>query len=91
MGTDSTEEDKYDVSKLSLETLKNPKMLIAGAIAALGGVMYAGDGFTIEFSTCVVEEAVEAEPALEVIELEAPEEPQEDPEEAPEEPEAASG
>jgi hypothetical protein len=83
-----TEEDKYDVSKLSLETLKNPKMLIAGAIAALGGVMYAGDGFTFEFSTCVVEED---ETALEVIELEAPEEPQEDPEEAPEEPEAASG
>ena len=77
-----TEEDKYDVSKLSLETLKNPKMLIAGAIAALGGVMYAGDGFTIEFSTCVVEEDV---PALEVIELEAP---QEEPKEAPEEPPA---
>jgi hypothetical protein len=85
MGKD-TEEGPLDVSKLSLDTLKNPKLLIAGAIAALGGVMYAGDGFTIEFSTCVVEEA---EPSLEIIKLEAPqeepkEEPKEDPEELPE-------
>jgi len=80
MGT----EDEPTAVKLNLETLKNPKLLIAGAIAALGGVLYAGDGFTIEFSTCVVEEA---KPALEVIALEeaAPEAAEAEPEEPAEE------
>ena len=60
---------------LSIESLKNPKVLVAAAIAALGGVMYAGDGFTIEFSTCDTEEA-------EPVEEEAPEpEPEPEPEE----------
>ena len=60
-----SEEEK---TKLNLDSLKQPKVLIAAAIAAVGGLLYAGDGFTIEFSTCATEEA---EPALEVIELEA--------------------
>ena len=63
-------------TKLSLESLRQPKVLIAAAIAALGGVMYAGDGFTIEFSTCDTEEA-------EPVEEEAPE-PEPTPEPAPE-------
>jgi len=58
---------------LSIESLKNPKVLVAAAIAALGGVMYAGDGFTVEFSTCDTEEA-------EPVEEEAPE-PEPEPEE----------
>ena len=58
---------------LSIESLKIPKVLVAAAIAALGGVMYAGDGFTIEFSTCDTEEA-------EPVEEEAPE-PEPEPEE----------
>ena len=60
-------EKKPNAVDLNLDTLKNPKVLIAGAIAALGGLFYAGEGFTIEFSTCATEEA----PALEIIELEA--------------------
>lgn len=44
-------------TKLSLESLRQPKVLIAAAIAAVGGLLYAGDGFTIEFSTCDTEEA----------------------------------
>lgn len=71
-----SEEEK---TKLSLETLKNPKVLIAASIAALGGVLYTGEGFTVEFSTCAVEEAVVVEaPVEEAIE---PEAPQEEPEE----------
>lgn len=53
-----SEEEK---TKLSLETLRNPKVLIAAAIAAVGGLLYAGDGFTIEFSTCDTEEAEPAD------------------------------
>jgi len=73
-----SEEEK---TKLSLELLKQPKVLIAAAVAALGGIVYAGDGFTIEFSTCATEEA----PALEVIELEAEAEAEAEAEEAAEE------
>ena len=73
-----SEEEKF---KLSLELLKQPKVLAAALIAAVGGLLYAGDGFTIEFSTCATEEA---EPALEVIELEAA--PEEAAEAEPEEP-----
>ena len=73
-----SEEEK---TKLNLDSLKQPKVLIAAAIAAVGGLLYAGDGFTIEFSTCAVEEVT---PALEVIELEAaPEEEAEAEEEEP--------
>jgi hypothetical protein len=62
-------------TKLSLESLRQPKVLIAAAIAAVGGLLYAGDGFTIEFSTCDTEEA-------EPVEEEAPEpEPTPEPEE----------
>ena len=58
-------------TKLNLEALKQPKVLIAGVIAALGGLLYAGDGFTVEFSTCTVEKAdsveeVVLEPAPEI-------------------------
>jgi len=63
-----SEEEK---TKLTLDSLKQPKVLIAAAVAALGGIVYAGDGFTVEFSTCATEEA----PTLEIIELgPAPEE-----------------
>ncbi len=69
-------------TKVTLDMLKQPKTLIAAAIAALGGVLFVGEGFTIEFSTCVEEE----KPALEIVELEAiePEAPEETPEEEPE-------
>lgn len=66
-----SEEEK---TKLTLDSLKQPKVLIAAAVAALGGIVYAGDGFTVEFSTC----------ATEVIELEAA--PEEAAEAEPEEP-----
>jgi hypothetical protein len=56
-------------TKVNLEALKQPKVLIAGAIAALGGLLYAGDGFTIEFSTCTVEEPA---PTLEIIPIPEP-------------------
>ena len=56
-------------TKLNLEALKQPKVLIAAAIAALGGLLYAGDGFTIEFSTCIVEEPA---PTLEIIPIPEP-------------------
>ena len=56
-------------TKLNLEALKQPKVLIAGAIAALGGLLYAGDGFTIEFSTCAVEKPA---PTLEIIPIPEP-------------------
>ena len=75
-------ETEETVTKVTLDMLKNPKTLIAAAIAALGGVLFVGDGFTIEFSTC----AEEPKPTLEVVELEAtePEAPEEAPEEEPE-------
>ena len=63
-------------TKLNLEALKKPKVLIAGAIAALGGLLYAGDGFTVEFSTCTSEKADSAE--------EVAPEPEAAPEPAPE-------
>tara|TARA_R110002110_G_C13149924_1_gene690649 strand:- start:231 stop:482 length:252 start_codon:yes stop_codon:yes gene_type:complete len=76
---DPSTEEEAGPRKLDLETLKNPKVLIAAAIAALGGVLYTGDGFTVEFSTCAVEEAIVVEaPVEEAIE---PEAPQEEPEE----------
>ena len=78
---EETVEDTKASTKLTLAMMKDPKVLVASAIAALGGMLFVGDGFTIEFSTCVEEE----KPALEVIELEAPE-----PEAPEEEPEAAS-
>ena len=69
-------------TKVTLDMLKNPKVLIASAVAALGGMLLVGEGFTIEFSTCVEEET----PTIEVVELEAiePEAPEETPEEEPE-------
>ena len=63
-------------TKLNLEALKQPKVLIAAAIAALGGLLYAGDGFTVEFSTCTSEKADSAE--------EVAPEPEAAPEPAPE-------
>ena len=73
-----SEEEK---TKLTLDSLKQPKVLIAAAVAALGGIVYAGDGFTVEFSTCATEEAA----ALEIIELEAAPEEEAEAEEAAEE------
>ena len=54
-------DEETEPTKVNLEALKQPKVLIAGAIAALGGLLYAGDGFTIEFSTCTSEKADSAE------------------------------
>lgn len=77
---DETIEDTPS-TQLTLDMLKQPKTLLAAAIAALGGVLFVGEGFTVEFSTCV-----EEKPVLEVVELEAtePEAPEEAPEEEPE-------
>ena len=74
---DETIEDNPS-TKLTLDMLKQPKTLLAAAVAALGGVLFVGEGFTVEFSTCVEEET----PTIEVVELEAtePEAPEEEPE-----------
>jgi len=55
--------EESEATKVNLEALKQPKVLIAGAIAALGGLLYAGDGFTVEFSTCTSEKADSVEEA----------------------------
>lgn len=74
--------EETEPTKVNLEALKQPKILIAGAIAALGGVLYAGDGFTIEFSTCAAEEPP---PALEIIQIPGPDAPAHEEEAEPEE------
>lgn len=51
-----SEEEKF---KLSLELLKQPKVLAAALIVAVGGVVYASEGFTIELSTCATTGVVE--------------------------------
>ena len=56
---------------ISLDALKNPKAMVAAAIAAVGGLLYVGGGFTIEFSTC--DDPVE-EAEVVVVEPEKPEE-----------------
>lgn len=79
-----TTEENPSAIKLNTETLKNPKVLLAAGVAALGGLLYAGEGFTIEFSTCQTSTEEAAEEPTEASEEESP---QAEPEEAgPEEP-----
>ena len=81
-----TTEENPSAIKLNTEMLKNPKVLLAAGVAALGGLLYAGEGFTIEFSTCqtsteeAAEEPTEAQPEAPP---EAEAETETEPEEAP--------
>lgn len=78
-------EEKAAPIQLNKEMLKNPKVLITAGIAALGGLLYAGEGFSIEFSTC---ETSTEEAAEEPTDASEEEPPQAEPEEAEEAEEA---